>query len=181
MNRSPVLVSRFEGIAWLSLFSILTWWFFSGPLSAIHDAERRIEAARLQISQHENSLSKPAEVKDSLRLKSFVTAAADIELLNPGEIQADLIAIIQNHRAKLLDLRILDHDLSIEMLTAHRYRLEFDGDLIATMNIIERMASLDAPVMLESITISPVGNQDRPDRRLRSSLELAFWVEGGSQ
>ena len=176
MNKSGSIFRRGEGLVWCSAIAMICWFVLSEPIDRILAAENDIEAAETLSFQHASRMARPITTSEALRFKSHVYVGPEAEALGPGDIQAALITLTKDHRAKLVDLRVLENDTSIETLEAKRFRLEVEGDLIAVTEILKSLGRIGQPVQIDDVALSPVGQQDRPDRRLRASFELSFWT-----
>ena len=170
-------LSRLEGLLWFALVGLIGWVTLSGPITRYLSAETRLEIAQAQIANHQKALAQPRSVSEHLKFRSFVHPADAETRLNSGDIQSSLISIAKDHRTRLVDLRVLEDDTSVETLIAHRFRLDVEGDLIAILDVLKAIAIIGQPALVEELTVSPVGSQDRPDRRLKASFELSFWLE----
>lgn len=177
MTTNRRTLSRFEGLLWFALVGLVGWVTLSGPITRYFSAETRLAIAQAQIENHQNALAQPRAASEHLKFKSFVHPANAETRLNSGDIQSSLISIAKDNRTRLVDLRVLGDETSIETLIAHRFRLDVEGDLIAILNVLKAIAAVGQPALIEELTVSPVGNQDRPDRRLKASFELSFWLE----
>lgn len=174
----PGALKKIEGYAWLILLASLAWFVLSGPINRYSDASIQISDAQNLLSDYERRLETPRTMSEHLKYRSFIHPSEAETILESGDIQSALISIAKKNRTRLIDLRVLENNTSIETLLAQRFRLDVEGDLIAVLDVAKNIATIGQPALIDAITIAPVGNQDRPDRRLKASFELSFWKEG---
>lgn len=175
MTKSSAIGHRAEGMIWVLASAAMFWLVLSGPIERIFAAAENIRGAELLSAQHADRVARPITTSPALQFRSYVYTGLQTEALGPGDIQAALITLTKENRAKLLDLRVLENDTSIEHLEAKRFRLDIEGDLIAITEVVRNFGAIGQPVHIDDLSLSPVGQHDRPDRRLRASFEISFW------
>jgi len=170
---------RLEGWLYLGLGGLIIAGLFWPTAESLIDKRQRVETARELIASHIEDLSAPAPTNEYLRFQSFVyqpPEGTDTQL-SSSEIQTALIDQVRIHQARLVDLRVSDTPNQLDTLEALELRLEIEGDLKALLDTISALGDLPQPILIDSLTIKPVGRFDRPDRRLRLSLDLSVWSE----
>lgn len=175
---SEALLTRFEGWLYLlvggAICAVLFWPVGTSLLSE----KAQIRNIQTQIESHVAKLSEPAPVNAYSRFSSFVYEPAEGEVprLASGDVQSALIDNVRASQARLVDLRPAE-STAMDTLEALQFRLETEGDIQALLDVIQSLGTLGYPVLIDTLTLKPVGQFDRPDRRLRLSMDISIWME----
>ena len=175
-------LTHMEG--WLYLVCIaLLLAVLTGPgLQSLIEDQRRIKDTEALIDSHITALSAPAPTDAFLSHQTFIhmDTSGKSAAMNANQIQAALIDIVKLNKARLVEMRTLAVDKSIDTMQAQVFRLEYEGDLQAILATLEALGRMKQPVLINDFTLKPVGQYDRSDRRMRATLKLSFWTESSN-
>lgn len=172
------LLTRFEGWFYLLVGGAICAALFFPLGNSLLSEKVQISNIQTQIESHVAQLSEPVPVNAYSRFSSFVYAPAEGEAtrLASGDIQSALIDNVRASQARLVDLRPVE-GAEMDTLEALQFRLETEGDIQALLDVIRSLGTLGYPVLIDTLTLKPVGQFDRPDRRLRLSMDISIWAE----
>lgn len=168
-----------EGWVYLILLGLICAGIVLPKASAYLENNRLANEAESLIASHINALSAPPPPNAFLKYRSYTHQTTSLEdgALDSGEIQAAIIDRVRTNRARLVDLSAPESSQTLGNLETIEFRLEVEGDIKSLLDTIKSLGDLSAPILIDTLSIKPVGRFDRPDRRMRMILELSIWAE----
>lgn len=168
-----------EGWLYLSLLGLVCAGIILPKASALIENTRLANEAEALIASHISDLSAPPPPNVYLKYRSYTYQAAGNEegALDSGSIQAAIIDQVKTNRARLVDLSAPESSRELGNLKTIEFRLEVEGDIKSLLDTVQSLGILAAPILIDTLSIKPVGRFDRPDRRMRMTLELSIWTE----
>jgi len=175
-----VLPPKLEGVLWLALLIALAAFLISPSVSRIGASLERVEVAEARIQSHKERLAEPLQSLRPTEFASFVASSGSGAFPDQASVQAALVEGVRASGARLVDLRPQAVNVEIDGLDPLGFQLELEGDLRAALESLNALGSLECPVLLDTVQLRPVGQFERPDRRVRLSLSITCWREANA-
>ncbi|MBO6689399.1 MAG: hypothetical protein JJ919_13045 [Henriciella sp.] len=173
MNLAP---SKFvQGWIWWLVMAALLYALLGPKVDAIFTANRTAAEKAELIVDYEARLKQPLSADRSLPYRSYVwTVGAEAE---PGRnVQTDLLDLIRQNQARLVDLRETQTSARLGSLSALMYRVELEGDLQAVLETLSALGTSSYPVLIDRLELRPLERSERPDRLVRMTANLTIWT-----
>lgn len=168
---------RAQGGVLLATLILLCAAMLAPSLAEIRESFERIELAEMRIATHRAKLVEPVRSAQPLEFESFLVPAERIEETSQAALQTALVEVVRSNGARLIDLRPNAADQEIDGLTALGFRMEFESDFRAALQTINMLGTANCPFLLDRVQLRPVGQFERPDRRVRVLLSVSCWTE----
>lgn len=144
-------------------------------LLGLSEKWQQLQTAEDRLSAFEQRLARPVPPNRFGAYSVFLSTAADETLTT--SLQNELIALVSAHSGQVVDIREMPATPTPEGLVALRLHLVFEGDLQTMTEVLEGLAAMEQPLLLDNTSIRAIGSSTSPDRHLRASLDLSIWSE----
>lgn len=146
-------------------------------VSALLETSNQISASSHLIERYEVSLSRPVSQNPYRNFEAFIWRSEAGIASQSADIQSAVVESLSQKQARMLDLRQEGSDVSIQGLEALVFKLNFEGDLQAILDVMVSLSEQPWPIVVEAFNASALGPESRPDRRMRVAVTLKVWGE----
>ena len=166
-----------QGLILIGLALMLTWLTIGSNIAELTGIHAETKEAKARIVRYEAALSRPISENPYRNFEIFVLKADQQASALSADIQAAIIDSIRLNQARLIGLEEGDPDMEIAGLEALVFNLSFEGDIEAILDTLGAVSEQSWPLIIEAINLQAQGPANRPDRRMRVTLQLKLWME----
>jgi|GEM_PF-6741291 len=166
------LLKKCEGLLYLGLLIAAAFYILYPKAQTIFNNHQRTGNAYQRIASQKAQLAKPQQPSDLLKYRLFAMpenkeASAQT---TTNKIQSKILNAVRNSKARLIDFR--ENNITDNKLT---FTLEAEGDIQALLEIIEKLGTLEYPILIDSMRARPLSSTGRKDKQMRLSTDLHIW------
>ena len=167
--------ARLARIGLLTLLSGTLTLLLLNALLGIFEKWHLLQATEERMSAFEIRLARPLPPNRFEAYSAYLTSDSDNSLATT--LQSDLITLVNTRGGQVADIRELPAFTTPEGLVALRLHLVFEGDLQVVTEVLEGLARLEYPLLLDNTNIRTTSPTASPDQHLRVALDMSVWTE----